>query len=68
VTNDSTPVRVELVAVQLYPFSHESHRAPRQRPGDDLAARDLDLRGIASVASMEMRRRLIAEYISMTIP
>jgi hypothetical protein len=53
VTDDSTPVRVELFAVQLHPFSHEAHRAPRQRPGDDLAARDLDPRRIASIASME---------------
>jgi len=61
VANDSTPVRLELVAMEFDPFSHESQSAPRQRAGDDLTARDLDLRRVASVASVEVRRWVVTE-------
>jgi hypothetical protein len=52
---------VDVVQAEVDPGVQGAQGAPRQRSGDDLTARDLDLRRGASIASVEVRRWVATE-------
>jgi hypothetical protein len=50
------------------PFEGEPERTRRKPTVDQVERLDRDLRGMIPVARVEVRRRVVAEYIVITMP
>ena len=68
VASGAGPVLGQLFAVEPRPFLDKALGAGRKLATDDLERVDRDQGLVLTVAGMEVRRRVIRQYILMTMP